>query len=132
MLVLALLLAPACGDDDGSGADAPDSTPGSQTSTPGTETSTTTMAPEDQATEIVVENGSVEGGVQRLSVGLGETFTLRVRADTSDEVHVHGYDVTQPVTPDRPAEVTLTADIPGIFEVELEDSGLQIAELEVS
>lgn len=79
-----------------------------------------------------MENGAVVGGVQRLSVDVGETFTLRVRADTPEEVHVHGYDLAQPVSPDQPAELTFTADIPGIFEVELEESGLQIAELEVS
>lgn len=56
---------------------------------------------------------------------------MRVTADVSDEVHVHGYDVFADVAPEAPAELTLTADIPGIFEVELESSGLVLFDLQV-
>ena len=45
-----------------------------------------------------------------------------VRADISDEVHIHGYDYKADVTPDNPAVLTFVADLPGIYEVELEDS----------
>jgi hypothetical protein len=46
-------------------------------------------------------------------------------------VHLHGYDVMVDVAPGKPARLRFKATIPGRFEVELEDRGLHIAELEV-
>ena len=46
-------------------------------------------------------------------------------------MHLHGYDLMADVAPGAPATIRFTADVPGIFEVELEDRGLHIAELEV-
>lgn len=63
---------------------------------------------------------------------MGETVTLRVRSDVADHVHLHGYDVFQDVDAGETAELTFEADIPGVFEVELEDAGIQLVELEVS
>ena len=58
-------------------------------------------------------------------------MTLRVRSNVADHVHVHGYDLMRDVAPGKPAELTFRATIPGRFEVELEERGLQIAELTV-
>ncbi|MBA2384839.1 MAG: hypothetical protein H0V68_09300 [Actinobacteria bacterium] len=52
-------------------------------------------------------------------------------SDVADEVHVHGYDVHADVARGQPATIEFTADVPGRFEIELEERGLQIAELEV-
>jgi hypothetical protein len=49
----------------------------------------------------------------------------------SDHVHLHGYDIVRDVAPGRPAVIRFRATTAGRFEVELEDRGLQIAELEV-
>jgi hypothetical protein len=46
-----------------------------------------------------------------------------VTTDSVDEVHVHGYDFVGIVIPTAPAVLTFTADIPGVFEVELEEAG---------
>jgi hypothetical protein len=54
-----------------------------------------------------------------------------VRADVSDHVHLHGYDVFRDVSPGGPARLRFRATIPGRFEVELEDRKLQIAQIEV-
>jgi hypothetical protein len=81
--------------------------------------------------EIHVEGGHVSGP-ERVEVTQGETVRLQVTADVSDEVHVHGYDVHAEVTPDEPAEIELTADVAGIFEVELEEAGTLLTELEVA
>jgi hypothetical protein len=56
---------------------------------------------------------------------------LVVRSALTDHVHVHGYDLMADVAPGAPATIRFTADAPGRFEIELEESGLQIAELEV-
>lgn len=53
-------------------------------------------------------------------------------ADTTDEVHLHGYDVKANVTPDTDAVLEFEASQPGVFEIELEDAGRRIAELTVN
>ena len=70
-------------------------------------------------------------GGGRIEVVRDADVVLTVTADVTDEVHVHGYDLFAVVTPDAPAVVDFVADIPGIFEVELEDAGTELAELEV-
>jgi len=55
--------------------------------------------------------GQVADAVGRVAVPLGSTITLEVTSDTTDEVHLHGYDVSVPVAPGAPASLTFTADI---------------------
>lgn len=81
---------------------------------------------------VAVAGGSVSTDDDRVDVPLGDTVELTVTADVTDEVHVHGYDLHGDVAPGSPAKVTFTADIPGVFEVELEDAGLLLVELQVS
>jgi heme/copper-type cytochrome/quinol oxidase subunit 2 len=80
---------------------------------------------------LVVKDGAVTGD-RRISLPQGTEVMLVVKSDVADVVHVHGYDVKAEVTPDQPATITLTADVTGTFEVELEDSGLLLTELEVT
>jgi hypothetical protein len=81
---------------------------------------------------VSVVDGKPDGGVQHLTVDQGGQVTVRVTSDgLEDEVHVHGYDLSQDVSPSEPAEITFTADIAGRFEIELEDAGTPIGELEV-
>jgi hypothetical protein len=54
-----------------------------------------------------------------------------VESELTDHVHLHGYDLMADVAPRAPATIRFTADAPGRFEIELEDRGLQIGELEV-
>ena len=72
-----------------------------------------------------------EGGIARDSVARGRIVVITVNSDVADEVHLHGYDLTADVAPGAPATIRFTADAPGRFELELEQSGVQIAELEV-
>lgn len=139
-LVAALLLG-ACGDDDASTATDDPVVEETSTTTPQaaeTEdatatTTTTTAAPEPEGTtiEVTVTGGQVEGG-GRTPVPLGDDVTIRVTSDVDDHVHLHGYDVLVDVTAGATAELTFTADIPGVFEVELEESRIALLELEVS
>jgi hypothetical protein len=55
-----------------------------------------------------------------------------VLSDIDDEIHVHGYDLYFEAMAGVPVEVALTADVPGIFEVELESSHIPLFELEVT
>ena len=81
---------------------------------------------------ISVVGGKPDGGVQHLTVSRGDQVTVHVTSDgVRDEVHVHGYDLMADVAPGSPATIRFTADAPGRFEIELENTGVQIAELEV-
>ncbi len=53
------------------------------------------------------------------------------QGDAADSVHVHGYDLTAAVEPNQTVLVAFTATIRGVFEVELEQSGLLLVELAV-
>ena len=90
------------------------------------------QAPQPEKTiAIEVQGGAVEGGVRRAEVSQGDIIEIRVRSDSPDSVHLHGYDLTAAVNDSEPAVLNFTADISGVFEVELEQSGLLILELTV-
>lgn len=93
---------------------------------------TTTATPVPDVATIGVEVGpnGVES-VRRYSVRRGREVVLTVRSALADHVHLHGYDLTADVAPGAPGTIRFTADAPGRFEIELEDRGLPIAELEV-
>jgi len=92
---------------------------------------TTTAAPEPVRINYVIVGGEPQGGIQRDSVAKGRDVVITVTSDVADEVHVHGYDLMADVAPGAPATIRFTADAPGRFEIELENTGVQIAELEV-
>ena len=69
--------------------------------------------------------------VRLFSVKQGRKVVIVVRSELSDHVHLHGYDLMADVGPGMPATIRFTANAPGRFEIELEDRGLQIGELEV-
>lgn len=79
----------------------------------------------------VTVRGDRVKGPDEVRAVLGERVRIRVAADTSDRVHVHGYDVFADVAPGRPARLRFKADIPGAFEVELEDSHRPLFDLVV-
>jgi hypothetical protein len=117
-------------------------------STEGTTTATTSPPPPPPATttaanppaagsmvetvRIVVRGGKPVGGIVRPSVKQGDKVRIVVRSDIADEVHVHGYDLMQDVPAGGSTTIAFTATIPGRFEVELENRGLQLAEIEVT
>jgi hypothetical protein len=97
---------------------------GSQSSPPSTPAA-------QNAFEISFAEERASGDTGRLVVGVGETVSIRVTSLRADEVHLHGYDIAAPVRADLPAVIEFTADIPGVFELELEDLGAELATLQV-
>jgi Cu-Zn family superoxide dismutase len=81
---------------------------------------------------IEVKNDEPVGGVQELEFDSGEEIRFRVSSDAAEEIHVHGYDVAKDVPAGGTVEFSFPAEIEGIFEVELEALGTQIAELRVN
>lgn len=87
---------------------------------------------DDSRVEIRVEGWVVVEGPGELGVDLGSEVRLIVVTDTADHIHVHGYDLFFDTSPGEEVEIEFVADVPGVFEVELENSGLLLLELEVS
>jgi hypothetical protein len=80
---------------------------------------------------ITVRGGAPVGGIRRLTVAKGDQVRVVVVSDVADEIHLHGYDESADAAPGTTARIALVADIPGRFEIELEERGRQIGELEV-
>lgn len=85
----------------------------------------------DQVIEVTVTDGDIAGG-GRIPVSLGDEVLVRITADVADEVHLHGYDLLVSLEAGVTAELRFDATIPGVFELELHDARLPIAELEIS
>jgi hypothetical protein len=154
LLVAVLAFAGACSNGDDGGGDARATTTTSSTAA-GAATTTTTAAGGATTTtasaggstttappaggdaagpgviELSIVGGNIEGGVRRETVKQGSQVTLRVTSDVSDEIHVHTYDLKLDLVPGRSADLTFLAKVPGVFEVELENRGKKVLELEV-
>ncbi|MEY2447539.1 MAG: hypothetical protein QOH79_1015 [Acidimicrobiaceae bacterium] len=128
--LVALFVIGGCGS---SGSKTSATSQASTTSSSSTSSSTASTATSPAATliEITVVGGQVAGGVKHVQVDVGRSVTIRITSDVAEELHVHGYDLKRDLTAGTAVELTFTADIPGVFEAELEHSGLQVAELQV-
>ena len=51
--------------------------------------------------------------------------------DTTDEIHLHGYDLKRDLKAGGSVRFTFVASTDGIYEIELEGAGVQIASLVV-
>jgi heme/copper-type cytochrome/quinol oxidase subunit 2 len=130
IVAVIVLVATGGGDEEtesaGSQATAPPTATASATPEAGeTETPTPTATPKPQPPLVTSE------GVTKLRFKQGDTVRFRVRSDVADEVHVHGYDLMKDVEPGQTITFSFPASITGIFEVELESAGKQIAQLRV-
>jgi len=107
----------ATGESAGSPASSPTPNP----------SATATPAPE----LVRFRGGQVVGGPAVLRFEQGERARFTVASDIADEVHVHGYDIKRDVAAGGTASFSFPASIEGIFEVELEGRGVQLAQVRV-
>ena len=133
VLAVCCLLGGCGGGDEGDGAAA--TTVATSTSAGGatssTEAASTTAGFSGVVVEAKVTGNQVETASRRVRIDLGQKVRVQVEADRAEEVHVHGYDLKGDVAPGKPAIIDFTANVPGVFEVELEESGLKLFELQV-
>jgi hypothetical protein len=101
------------------------------TTEPPPATTTKPSPPPPQTIRIAVAGGRPVGGIRRATIEQGARVVLVVVSDVSDHVHLHGYDVMVDVAPGSPGRLPFRATVPGRFEVELEDRGILLADLEV-
>lgn len=132
----AFLLA-GCGGSDS--ADAVETTDAVATTTVAEPVTTTAEATTTEPTtagpttiDIIVKDGVPDGGIKRATVAKGDHVVLVVHSDIEDEVHLHGYNFAADVPAGGVARIEFVADVPGRFEVELEQRGVKIADLTVT
>ena len=133
LVVAFVLLRP---DDDDDAVAPPTAEPIPKTTETATRPPTTGSTPTETAPERVrmvvrVQGGRPVGGIARATARQGEPVLLIVRSDVADHVHVHGYDLMKDVEPGKTVTFSFPAEITGIFEIELEDLGEEIAQLRV-
>jgi hypothetical protein len=126
-LVLGSLLLTGCAGKPPASS-ASDSTDDSSTSS----ATSASSSPNEQRLEVEIAGGQVSGDTGRVPVAEGTHVTLVVTRDVADEVHVHGYDVESELEPGTPAELSFDATVPGVFEVELHESGTVLLTLQVA
>lgn len=90
-----------------------------------------TPAPAKNLISVTIAGSEITPGPGKVKVPLGEKVTVEVTSDVAEEVHLHGYDKYIDLEPGKLSKLTFTADIPGVFEAELEGSGKLLFELEV-
>jgi hypothetical protein len=91
----------------------------------------TTGEPVNQIKVIDVKGGKPVGGIQKLDYTKGDQVRFKVNSDVADEIHVHGYDFHKDVPAGGSVSFSFPAQIEGVFVIELEAKGEQIARLTV-
>lgn len=129
-----IALAGCGGSTNDNAADTSAATVGTPTPTvTETQATTTQPKPKPKATTILIDvvGGLPKGGIARPRVKKNERVVIVVRSDTADELHLHGYDISRPIPAGGKARLAFVAKIPGRFELELEESGVPLADLTV-
>ena len=127
-IVAIVVLADSSEDDGGTQASAtaaPTGTPTPTEAAPGEETSTPTPEPTPPPPLLTADE------VTELQATEGETVRFRARSATDDEVHVHGYDLSEDAPAGQTTTMSFKATITGIFEIEFENAGKEIGKLTV-
>jgi hypothetical protein len=73
--------------------------------------------PGEKAFNLSLRNGRLESKNDTLRVRRGERVELRFSTDRPIKLHLHGYDIEASASPESPATISFTADIPGRFPV---------------
>jgi len=107
-----------------------------QNGSPITFTSTFTMPGEvseaDLVIDIVVDVDGKVTEVVEAKASLGDLVEINIESAVADQLHVHAYEVMLDVHAGMGGSVEFVSDIPGVFEIELDRSGVLVAELTVN
>ena len=135
LIVAALAVAVVAFVIASSGGNSDDDEQAAQTTTTQTEAEPP-PPPEPEVTRIQIRDGAVVGGSKRIEIPTGDQARIVIVSDAPDELHLHGYDITEEAGPGQPARFQFKADLEGVFELEshtAEDAGMDplVAELVV-
>ena len=87
--------------------------------------------PRGRTIEITVTGREVDPAPSTVSLGVGDRLTLLVTSDHDDTLHIHGFDVEEPLTAGAATSVTLTGAQPGVYEVETHHPELRLLKIAV-
>jgi hypothetical protein len=135
VVAVVVILVAGGGDDEDSGTQAS----ATQTATPTPTQDQPEASPQETETPTPTPTATPKpkppllqsGKVTRLEFEEGETVRFRVRSDIDEEIHVHGYDITEAIPAGETVTVSFKGTIQGIFEIEFHGSGEVIGELRV-
>ena len=80
---------------------------------------------------VTIEDGKLKGDPPRVKVGKGARVDLTVTSDTAGTVHVHGIDQRVPLRTGGATKVTFVASFSGKWDIEVEETNVVLATLEV-
>ncbi len=80
---------------------------------------------------IVIKEKKIVSGPTTIKVNQGDEITINITADEAEEFHVHAYDNSVELEPNKEATLTFTANLSGRFPFELEQSKTEIGAIEV-
>ena len=126
-----LAVAGCSSGDDASSANSSTSPTGSPSSSASETSSEPTPTQKTVQITVSVRDGKVTPKPRRVAVPLGDQVRLQVTSDVDDELHVHGFDIEEPLEAGRTTTVELTADQQGVFEVETHETELELLQLAV-
>ena len=139
VLVLAFVLLSPGDDDESATATTPTvAAPATTPESPAQDPAQTTTVPPAVAppaaefSRIRVQSGKPQGGLRTITATKGDRVRIQVSSqDTTDEVHLHGYDLKRDLEAGASVRFSFVANAEGVFEIELENAGTQIGELVV-
>ncbi|MBY4225610.1 hypothetical protein HQO39_01060 [Rhodococcus fascians] len=79
-----------------------------------------------------IDGGTVEPTNQRLDASVGQSISMSITSDVTDELHVHSVpEHTFEIEPGKDQLFTFTVDVPGQVDIELHHSDRTVATLVV-
>ncbi len=97
------------------------------TTSSGDPTETPADEPQERIYEVAIEGGAMSP--DEISAEEGDFVTLRLTSESPVEVHLHGYDLEEEVSPGEEAELSFEADATGRFEIEDHETEAQLGTL---
>jgi hypothetical protein len=132
VLVVAFVVLSPGGDDESDNANTTAVAPPPAQAPTGTATTQAPPPPAPTFETIQVKAGQPVGGIKTITVNKGDQARIQVSSpDTTDEIHLHGYDLKRDLKAGGRVRFSFDAKDDGIYEIELEGSGTQIGKLVV-
>ncbi len=83
--------------------------------------------PQERIYDVAIAGGAMNPG--EISAEEGDFVTLRLTSESPVEVHLHGYDLEEEVSPGEETELSFQADATGQFEIEDHETEAQLGTL---
>lgn len=85
----------------------------------------------DMLPMVTVKQGKLLGEPVTIEVKPNQPALLRVDSDITDEVHLHGEDITYLIEANKITTIELKSGVSGVFEMELHEAGVGVGVLKV-